>query len=173
MNDEQREDALTRRNRSVLHDLEDDWQETLGAIRAVQDREFEQYRARLGEIHAGYRKLAIWLVCISAAGLAVVVVGFAIITSQQRTINGATAQSLDTANRLAVLVMKTTAESSMNGRALCALRHDVEERVRQGTAFLRSHPQGLPGFPAGAIRVSISNSARTVRVLSGLQCPAP
>lgn len=145
VNDEQR-------NRAILHDLEEDWRGALETMQEVQIEEFREYRDKLAAIHGGYRRLAIWQV-LNSLLLIVVVVGGLILLGNQS----------DSAKM----------EALRNGKALCALRGDVEARVRQGTAFLGSHPDGLPGFPAGAIRVSVANSARTVRVLSGLQCPTP
>jgi ABC-type transporter Mla subunit MlaD len=58
-------------------------------------------------------------------------------------------------------------------KALCALRHDLEQRVAGGEQFLREHPHGIPGFPAETVRTSIAGQRRTIRALSDLTCPAP
>lgn len=62
-----------------------------------------------------------------------------------------------------------------NTRALCAFRSDLEKRIDAGTQFLQDHPEGIPGVPADAIRVSILNEQSTLNSLSrkstGLVCP--
>jgi hypothetical protein len=54
--------------------------------------------------------------------------------------------------------------------SLCALRHDLEERVSNGEAFLREHPRGIPGIPAATLKQSIGGQVRTIRALSDLRC---
>lgn len=56
-------------------------------------------------------------------------------------------------------------------QALCSLRADVEKRVASGNEFLKTHPGGIPGIPAPALRLTISNSQRTITALSSLVCP--
>lgn len=63
----------------------------------------------------------------------------------------------------------STSSAEIHG-ALCALRKDVTVRVRISRDFLRDHPEGVPGIPAGAIKVSLAGQERTVRALDGLSC---
>lgn len=58
-----------------------------------------------------------------------------------------------------------------NTHALCSLRADVQKRVTDGQAFLKTHPEGIPGIPAPTLQSSITNSQRTVKALSSLICP--
>lgn len=57
--------------------------------------------------------------------------------------------------------------------ALCALRHDLEERVAQTDRFLLEHPKGFAGIPAATLRVSEQGQIRTIQALSNLKCPPP
>lgn len=68
--------------------------------------------------------------------------------------------------------------------SLCALRTDLDQRIvgqrksiRQGGAFLKSHPHGAFGFTRKEIQISISgqqrtleNSLRTRQALGSLWC---
>jgi len=68
--------------------------------------------------------------------------------------------------------------------ALCALRLDLENRIKgqrqsilNGVVFLHRHPSGAFGFSKGEIRASISaqrrsyeNSIRTRKALNSLDC---
>jgi hypothetical protein len=47
---------------------------------------------------------------------------------------------------------------------------DVQRRAHDGEAFLRDHPQGIPGIPVGTLRQSVNGQQRTVRALSALDC---
>lgn len=55
--------------------------------------------------------------------------------------------------------------------ALCALRRDMQVRVDGGRAFLREHPNGIPGISAADIRDGIRNQQRTIKALAGIDCP--
>lgn len=55
-------------------------------------------------------------------------------------------------------------------RALCALRGDLERRVADSRAFLRDHPDGIPGVTAREIQVGISNQERTITALRFIKC---
>src|SRR6266576_2955938 len=57
-----------------------------------------------------------------------------------------------------------------NTKSLCALRSDLQRRVRSGERFLIAHPQGLPGVPAATIQQGLDNERRTVQALSPLTC---
>jgi hypothetical protein len=54
--------------------------------------------------------------------------------------------------------------------ALCALRGDLQERVRSGEQFLATHPRGIPGVPVTTLRTSIAGQRRTIVALSSLKC---
>jgi hypothetical protein len=64
-------------------------------------------------------------------------------------------------------------ESSRTTGALCALRHDLEDRVAQTDTFLHSHPNGFAGIPAATLRNGEQGQLRTIQALSNLTCPAP
>lgn len=55
--------------------------------------------------------------------------------------------------------------------ALCALRADLQARVRTATQFLAEHPDGAPGIPARTIRDGIANQQRTISALRVVKCP--
>lgn len=55
--------------------------------------------------------------------------------------------------------------------SLCALRADLERRVKSSEQFLVEHPRGIPGISAKTIRDGIDNQLRTIRALQGLSCP--
>jgi hypothetical protein len=57
-----------------------------------------------------------------------------------------------------------------SNRALCALRGDLENRVRQTDKFLHDHPRGIPGIPAATLRTNANGQRRTIRALSNLRC---
>jgi hypothetical protein len=54
--------------------------------------------------------------------------------------------------------------------ALCALRHDLENRVAQTDKFLHDHPEGFAGIPAATLRVNEQGQLRTIEALAGLKC---
>jgi hypothetical protein len=62
-------------------------------------------------------------------------------------------------------------ESDRSTAALCSLRRDLEVRVAAGDQFLRDHPHGIPGIPAGTLRTSTDGQRRTINALSNLKCP--
>jgi hypothetical protein len=55
--------------------------------------------------------------------------------------------------------------------ALCAFKHDLQERTKSGEDFLRTHPNGIPGISAAQIQANISLQNRTIKSLSNLDCP--
>lgn len=57
--------------------------------------------------------------------------------------------------------------------ALCALRHDLEQRVAQTDKFLREHSEGFAGIPVATLRNSEQGQIRTIEALSNLKCPPP
>lgn len=65
---------------------------------------------------------------------------------------------------------KRTALAAANTRALCAFRHDLEQRVTDAQDFLRSHPHGFPGVTAAQIQVSITNQEATIHALRFINC---
>lgn len=68
------------------------------------------------------------------------------------------------------LLVRTNDQASSNTAALCALRHDLEARVKSSTDLLATHPEGLAGIPAATIRTTIDGQRRTILALSGLAC---
>jgi hypothetical protein len=52
--------------------------------------------------------------------------------------------------------------------ALCSFRADLKQRVTSTTEFLATHPHGIPGIPVGTLRVSLSNTQRTLYALRSL-----
>lgn len=57
-----------------------------------------------------------------------------------------------------------------NQDALCALRHDLQDRVAVSERFLAEHPEGALGLSAKTIRTSLDGQRRTIRALSELSC---
>lgn len=57
--------------------------------------------------------------------------------------------------------------------ALCALRDDTQNRIKQSQDYLNQHPHGAPGIPVAAIKQGITNSQRTIAALGDLRCPVP
>lgn len=74
---------------------------------------------------------------------------------------------------LVVIAVHASDDASQTTRSLCALRHDLEERVAGSDNFLRDHPRGFAGIPAATIRASADGQRRTIRALSNLKCPPP
>lgn len=68
------------------------------------------------------------------------------------------------------LLQRTNGQATSSTAALCALRHDLEARVKSGEQFLRSHPLGAADIPAATIKTSVDGQRRTIRALSGLSC---
>jgi hypothetical protein len=66
---------------------------------------------------------------------------------------------------------KVTRLATGSNRALCALRGDLEDRVRQTDKFLAKHPEGFAGIPAATLRTNANGQRRTIRALSNLKCP--
>jgi hypothetical protein len=54
--------------------------------------------------------------------------------------------------------------------ALCALRADLQNRVRSSEEFLRDHPEGFAGITAEQIQVQVINQKRTIDAIGFLDC---
>lgn len=71
------------------------------------------------------------------------------------------------------LFHKTSAQARQGLQAhaaLCVFKHDLEVRAAGSRAFLREHPDGIPGIPASLIRNGLMNQQRTIDSLSNLNC---
>jgi ABC-type transporter Mla subunit MlaD len=68
---------------------------------------------------------------------------------------------------------RTTRESKRTTKALCALRHGLEDQVQQTDKFLAKHPEGFAGVPAATLRANEGRQKLTIQALSNLKCPAP
>lgn len=55
-------------------------------------------------------------------------------------------------------------------QGLCALKNDLKVRANASRAFLRTHPNGIPGIPADVLRQSIRNQEATLRALERTRC---
>lgn len=55
-------------------------------------------------------------------------------------------------------------------RALCALRRERRQEVRQGVRFLKNHPDGAFGFTASEIKKNVADKRVTLKALSILHC---
>lgn len=49
--------------------------------------------------------------------------------------------------------------------AICALKHDLEQRVSNSQQFLIEHPNGIPGIKAQLIKDNIAQQKRTIDIL--------
>ena len=76
----------------------------------------------------------------------------------------------DRAAELRDVAVQTSRNAEQTRGALCALRADLERRSVTSRAFLREHPNGIPGISAKVIRDGIRNQERTVRALAGIDC---
>jgi len=65
---------------------------------------------------------------------------------------------------------RVEAQSSRNVAAFCALRGDLERRIRESQRFLDEHPNGIPGIPPEQIRDGLRAQRQTVRALSVVVC---
>lgn len=54
--------------------------------------------------------------------------------------------------------------------AICVLKADYRERIREGVAFLREHPDGIPGIKVGVIKQSVKNQRQTLHALGKVRC---
>jgi hypothetical protein len=77
------------------------------------------------------------------------------------------------ANRTAALAEQVARYQQSNTQSLCTLRADLQRRITQSKDFLVTHPNGIPGIPAGTIRVGIVNQQHTLDALRLLECPKP
>lgn len=57
-----------------------------------------------------------------------------------------------------------------NTRALCSFKNDLQRRVDQGNALLKTHPEGIAGIPAATIQASIQNQQASLISLDSLMC---
>jgi hypothetical protein len=55
--------------------------------------------------------------------------------------------------------------------AVCALRHDLKERVLASEAFIAAHPDGFAGITVKVLRTSIAGEQKTIKALATLTCP--
>jgi hypothetical protein len=55
---------------------------------------------------------------------------------------------------------------------VCRLKDDLETRVANSEAFLRDHPDGIPGISAKTIQLGVDGQKRTIRSLRVIgPCP--
>lgn len=60
-------------------------------------------------------------------------------------------------------------QSNQNAKALaalCALKADLERRIKTTRKFLEQHPHGIPGIPASTLRQSLNGQRKTVNAIS-------
>lgn len=75
-------------------------------------------------------------------------------------------------NAATLIIVTRLAKDGKDGHdALCVFVSDLERRLAQGRAFLKDHPQGIPGIPAAAIQQGLVNQQKTLDSLEGLSCP--
>jgi hypothetical protein len=55
--------------------------------------------------------------------------------------------------------------------AVCALRHDLKNRVATAQAFLKTHPHGFAGVTVKVLQAQITSQQKTIRALRSLTCP--
>jgi hypothetical protein len=108
--------------------------------------------------------VAIYLALILTALLVMVIISYGTNSSQNDKLRSQTHQLAVQNNRLRKL-------SSENRIALCALRHDLKNRVETSTTFLEKHPNGALGYSAAAIELQIEGQKRTIDALGSLNCP--
>lgn len=77
---------------------------------------------------------------------------------------------------LAVVAINSNRGLARQGKqahdGLCALKYDLRQRIKDGHAFLKAHPNGIPGIKVGVIRAAVKNQESTLEALSVLPCPA-
>lgn len=56
--------------------------------------------------------------------------------------------------------------------ALCVLKDDLRQRIKDTQTFLDEHPKGFAGIPKATIQNSIRNQQLTVDSLVLLRCPS-
>lgn len=61
-------------------------------------------------------------------------------------------------------------DNAVTGRALCALRSNLEKRGDQSNDFLREHPNGAGNIPPAVIVKSIRDTRSTLHALRILKC---
>jgi hypothetical protein len=71
---------------------------------------------------------------------------------------------------IAVTIGYVAREAARTKHALCALRGDLVTRIDTSTAYLKEHPEGIPGVDPKVIRAGIANQRRTVHALRHLNC---
>lgn len=71
------------------------------------------------------------------------------------------------------LLHRTNGQATSNTVALCALRRDLEVRVDAGEKFIEAHPNGVAGITVNDIKLTTDGQKRTIKALSGLECPQP
>lgn len=68
------------------------------------------------------------------------------------------------------LLAAQTSDNTTTTLALCALKEDLQRRVKTGRDFLAAHPNGIPGIPVKTIKDGITNQQRTIDSLRILKC---
>lgn len=69
-----------------------------------------------------------------------------------------------------LLLWWTWQSSQSNSAALCALKIDSQNRLSQGQAFLKTHPDGALGFTKSQLQQDINNSITTRNALNTVNC---
>lgn len=56
--------------------------------------------------------------------------------------------------------------------ALCATKHELQQRIASTKAYLRKHPEGIPFLhvSAGTLRLQITQAEKTMQALSPVDC---
>lgn len=107
-------------------------------------RNTDRERHWLLDFHRNFYR-DIWLLLISG------VVVLALVVAVQGSNDAASNQASDT-------------------KALCAFRHELEDRAFNAQQFLQAHPHGIPGISNSEIRQGILNEQATLAALKPLQC---
>jgi len=61
-------------------------------------------------------------------------------------------------------------ENTTTRAAVCVLRADLAQRVKEADKFLRDHPDGALHLEPDVIRDSIRNQRRTINALANIDC---
>jgi hypothetical protein len=68
------------------------------------------------------------------------------------------------------IAIYTYSLSQRNKRALCAIRHNAEDRVNSAQEFLLKHPKGIPGITPDDLRRTIQIYETNARALDDVNC---
>lgn len=100
------------------------------------------------------------------------VIGYLVIVGVVFYLYHAQQTASDSTHQLAAQAARAAKLGVRTHTGVCRLKDDLQTRVANSEAFLRAHPDGIPGISAKQIQLSVDGQKRTITSLRVIgPCP--